>query len=89
LEIILAVALLAVGLLLVPAAVYWVGSAVVGDYAGDGGAGALISKIWADAGRGRLTAWVLFLAPYLIVQLLRLSWAVMRSRRAVTELTNT
>ena len=88
-ELILAVSLLAVGLILVPAAVFWLGSALAGDYAGDGGAWGLIGKILADAMRGSLTAWSLVLTPYLVVQFLRLSRACFRPRKTVTGFTDT
>jgi hypothetical protein len=87
-ELVLAVTLLAVGLILVPAAIYWFGEAVVGDYAGEEGMWGLVRSIWADAGNGRPAAWGLLLAPYLVVQLVRLSVVCLRPPPAVTEVTN-
>ena len=86
-ELVLALSLLAVGFLLVPLGVYWAGSLLAGDYAGEGGVWGLLLAIWGDAGRGQLSAWVLFLAPYLVVQLVRLSWVLLRRPQAVTNFT--
>ena len=86
---ILLAGVVAVGLILLPAAVFWLGSALAGDYAGDGGAWGLIGKILADAMRGSLTAWSLVLTPYLVVQFLRLSRACFRPRKTVTGFTDT
>ena len=87
-ELILALVLLAIGGLVVPVAVYWVGGLLAGEYAGEGGIRQLFLSIWSDAGRGRLSAWVLFLAPYLAVQLIRLAWVLLRPPQAVTDVTN-
>ena len=87
-ELILALALLAVGLLLVPLVLYWAGGAVAGEYAGERGVWDLLLHVWGDAGRGRISAWILFLTPYLAVQLLRLSIALLRRPAVVTDLTD-
>ena len=87
-ELTLALALLAAGLLLVPLVVYWAGDMVAGEYAGEEGLWGLLLGLWRDAGRGRITAWTLFLAPYLVVQLVRLSRALLRRPSAVTDFTN-
>ena len=87
-ELALTATLLAVGLVLMPAAIYWIGEAVVGDYAGEEGLWGLVRSIWADAGKGRPAAWGLFLAPYLVVQLVRLSLVCLRPPPAVTQVTN-
>ena len=70
-----------------PLATLVAGSLLAGDYAGDGGVWGLLLAIWGDAGRGQLGAWILFLAPYLVVQLMRLSWALLRRSEAVTDIT--
>jgi len=58
-----------------PLAIYWVGHELIGNYSTDASAGAfaLAERIWADVLRFRLPAWVLVLAPYALVQLLRLT----------------
>ena len=70
-EVTIAAALLALGLLALPFAVYFVGQRVLGEY-GDGlGAFALAESIWSDLLSLRLTAWILVLSPYLTIQLAR------------------
>ncbi len=87
-EIILALVLLGIGFLLGPPTVYWLGGLLAGDYAGERGLWGLVLTLWGDAARGRLAAWVVLLAPYLVIQLLRLALALARSPRDVTGLTN-
>lgn len=87
-ELALALALLVVGLVLVPLTVFWAGTAVAGDYAGEGGLWGLLVSLWRDAGRGQIAAWTLLLTPYLVVQLLRLAGALLRQPRAVNHFTD-
>ena len=74
-EIIIAAVLFAFGFFVLPLAIYWVGHELIGNYSTDASAGAfaLAERIWADVLRFRLPAWVLVLAPYALVQLLRLT----------------
>ena len=72
-ELVLAAALLGLGVLLLPVAVYVVGQTVVGEYPGEGGVVDLAVNVWLETIRGNLLALVLVLSPYGIVQLLRLS----------------
>jgi hypothetical protein len=72
-EIIIGAVLFAFGFFVLPLAIYWVGREMIGTYSADTSAGALTlaESIWADLLRFRLAAWVLVLAPYASVQLLR------------------
>jgi hypothetical protein len=79
-EIAIAAALFAVGLLLLPPAIYWVGRQVAGNYAGSGGPLALANQIWADFMQLEPTAWLLVLSPYLLLQLVRLIGRTWRPR---------
>lgn len=72
-ELTLAGSLVGFGVFILPGTVYLVGQTVVGEYPAEGGVLALAVYIWADAARGGLTALVLILSPYGIVQLLRLA----------------
>ena len=69
-EIAIAAALFAVGLLMLPPAIYWIGRQVAGDYAG--GPLAFADQIWADFVQLEPAAWLLVLSPYLLLQLVRL-----------------
>ena len=80
-ELILAAVMLAIGLVPVPIAVYFVGQTVVGAYEGDGGVLGLLGQIGSDLVALRLAAWILVLSPYLIVQLLRALTLGWRNRR--------
>ena len=86
-ELVLAAVLLAVGLLPLPVAVYWVGQFVIGVYEG-GGVGELLSSIWTELGRGSATAWILVLSPYVAIQLIRAARKLLR-RQDVTRASNT
>ena len=87
-ELIVAGVLLAVGLLVLPPAVYLVGQEVVGNYESEAGLIGLLGQIWSDFVSLRLGAWLLVLSPYAIVQLLRLALLAKRRRHDVTEVTN-
>ena len=87
-ELLLAAALLGVGLVVVPLSVYWVGQQVVGDYESDAGIVGLVGQIWADFVGLRLGAWLLVFGPYLVVALLRFALWVKRYGRGVTEVTD-
>jgi len=77
-EIAIAAALFAVGLLLLPVAIYWVGRQVAGEYGG--GALALADQIWADLLQLDPAAWLLVLSPYLLLQIVRLIGRTWRAR---------
>jgi len=82
----IALALLAFGLIALPALVYVVGQQVVGEYA-DGIAG-LYSAIAAALKSGNLYAWILVLSPLLTVQLMRFWVRLKRSRTKVNPVTD-
>ena len=79
-EIAIAAALLVVGLVLLPLAIYWVGREVAGEYAGGGGPLGLADQIWSDLLQLEPAAWLLVLSPYLFVQLARLVRRTWRAR---------
>ena len=85
-EALLALGLLAFGLIVLPALVYLVGQRVVGEYA-DG-----ISGLYAAVGDALITgnayAWVLVLSPNLCILLIRCIWWLRPSRQTVNQLTN-
>lgn len=77
-ELLLFLALLLAGVLLLPPAVYFVGQAVFGDFAG-GGFGTFYRGLFERLRNGEHMAWFLLLAPYLGVQTLRgtvLAWRI-------------
>ena len=80
-EIIIGAVLFAFGFFVLPLAIYWVGREMIGNYSADASAGALTlaESIWADLLRFRLAAWVLVLAPYAAVQLLRFTRRLWRA----------
>jgi len=81
-ESLLLVILIAVGAVLLPAAVWFVGQAVFGAYA-DGGFGSFYGALFARVAAGERSAWFLVLSPYLGVQTLRamlLAWRLTQSR---------
>ncbi|HEX6994110.1 MAG TPA: hypothetical protein VF339_08175 [Gammaproteobacteria bacterium] len=77
-ELILALTLLAFGMLALPIAVYWVGQLVIGGYESEGGVAGLIGAIWDDLGRGSPAAWILVLSPYVVIQLFRVAFKLLR-----------
>ncbi|HSC13841.1 MAG TPA: hypothetical protein VLI71_01940 [Gammaproteobacteria bacterium] len=70
-EVAIAAGLLAVGLLALPFAVYFVGQRMLGEYGDGDGPLALAESIWLDLLSLRLPAWILVLSPYLTIQLAR------------------
>jgi uncharacterized membrane protein HdeD (DUF308 family) len=77
-ELTIAALLLGFGFLVLPIAIYWVGQQVIGEYAPDAGVLDLAEAIWSDLLQLRPSAWTLVLAPYLMVQLVRLAWFTLR-----------
>ena len=86
-ELLLSAALLSFGLLPLPVVVYWIGGRAVGEYPAESGLWGLIWHIWSDLATGSILAWILVTSPYLIIQLLRLSRAVWRHKRGVSDVT--
>jgi hypothetical protein len=81
-EAVLAVALLAFGLICLPALIYLVGQKLVGAY--DGGMLGLYEAIGNSLIAGNGFAWTLVFSPYLSVQLLRFGFWLRRQRRTAT-----
>jgi hypothetical protein len=71
-ELAIGAALLGIGLFVLPAAIYVVGSRIFGEYSPDGGGiMALSEQIWLDLAALRPFAWLLVLSPYVVIQLAR------------------
>ena len=87
-ELVLAGALLGVGLLVLPPAVYWVGRQVVGDYESDAGLLGLMGQIWSEFFTGQPAAWLLVVSPYVLVLSLRLALHAKRRHVDVTDVTD-
>ena len=77
--VIAAVLLFGIGFLVLPFAIYWVGTKLIGEYAPDASAFALAEQIWNDLLQLDPFTWLLVLSPYLVVLLLRLVRRVWRS----------
>ena len=77
--------LLLLGFVGLPLAIYIVGQRIVGEYAADQGVLDLFASIWGAVGNLSLAAWLLVLSPYVVISLLRLSFATFRSRRSQPE----
>ncbi len=80
-ELLIALALLAVGLVLLPPAIYAVGQQLLGPYESDSGLTGLMDAIWVDLTTGAAHAWLLVLSPYVVIQIARLGLSVARGRR--------
>jgi len=71
---------------LVPVTAYIGGSVVVGDYEGQSGLLGYLVAIFGDALRGRWLAWLLILAPVLLVTIWALIvWTVKTARARIRE----
>lgn len=67
------------GISLIPAAVFFTGQELLGEYSKEGeGLLHLYGNILKDMGRGHLAAWGLVLSPLLGINLLRLLWLPLR-----------
>ena len=84
-ETLLALALLAFGLICLPALIYLVGQQVVGEY--QSGSLGLYQAIGEALIEGNVFAWILVLSPYLTVQLLRFGFWLRRQRRTANQFT--
>ncbi|HMN43088.1 MAG TPA: hypothetical protein PKE27_00805 [Povalibacter sp.] len=71
-ELIAASLLLAFGLFVLPAPVYWVGSTLLGPYGKDAGMGTFYGDFFGDLAIGGIRAWALALGPLIIVEIVRL-----------------
>lgn len=87
-EAIILSALLAFGVLVMPFAIYLVGSRVIGEYRPDANAASLAVDLWGALAGGSWAAWLLVASPYLVVQALRAARALWRGRKPVTHVTN-
>jgi hypothetical protein len=63
---------LVLGLFVIPAAIFLVGSAVLGPYAGGGNLAALLKNFYKALGDGAPSFWLVAAGPYVLIQLLRL-----------------
>ena len=72
-ELAILAASLAIGLVLLPIAVYVVGQNVVGEYGPNLDVLNLMTAIWADIARFSAPAWLFIASPYLGLQLLRVA----------------
>ena len=77
-ELLLLLILLPTGLLLLPAAIYLVGSAIFGAFGGDG-FGGFLGMLMAELRSGEPAVWFLVLSPYIVWQLLRLTFGAVRA----------
>ena len=75
----LALALLGLGLFLLPMLIYLTGTALLGSYGGGEHLGSFYGDFFRDLGEGSPRAWALVLGPYLLVQLGRLVLVDFRS----------
>jgi hypothetical protein len=76
-EVLLALLLVLVGLLVLPAVIYAVGQAMFGEYGGAGFAG-FYGELVAKLLSGELSVWFLVLSPYVCWQVLRFSVAAFK-----------
>jgi len=74
-ELIIVAVLFGFGFLILPFAIYWVGSELIGEYAPDanGNALTLAERIWTDFIRLEPVAWLLVSSPYMVLMLVRLT----------------
>jgi hypothetical protein len=84
-ELILASALLGFGLFVLPGIIYWVGTQLLGPYGERGGLGAFYGDFYGDLASGVVRAWILALAPLVLVFLLRLIFLTPRTSDAEPE----
>jgi hypothetical protein len=85
-EIFVALALLTVGLLALPAMVFAVGQTIVGDY--ESGLAGLYQAIADALATGEPYALLMVLSPYLCVQLFRFWLCLRRQRPTVNQVTD-
>jgi hypothetical protein len=85
-EVLVALGLIAFGLIALPAMVYFVGQRLVGEY--PDGMGGLYAAIGDALLAGNVFAWILVLGPYLAILLIRLLLSLRARRQTVNQLTN-
>lgn len=76
-ELLLFLSLLIVGLVILPGAIYFVGSAIFGAYGGTGFS-AFYGMLHSELRAGEPAVWFLVLSPYILWQLLRLTFHAFR-----------
>jgi hypothetical protein len=69
---------LLVGLLVLPALIYLIGTLLLGPYSQPNGFLSFYGGLLADLARGQLRAWTLVLGPYLVSVTLRGIWLLRR-----------
>lgn len=67
--------LLFCGFVLLPVLIFLVGDQVFGDF--DGGYGQFFGQISRDIVSGRGVTWFLVLSPWLVIQVIRVTWFVL------------
>jgi hypothetical protein len=82
-EITIAVAAFGGGFLLLPFAIYWLGTRLLGEYAPGEGVLDLAENVWASFLRLEPSAWILVFSPYIIIQGLRLLGRIWRARESL------
>ena len=76
-EALLFLAMLLIGVGLLPAVIYIVGQSIFGEYGGSG-IFDFFERIYAGIASGENVIWFLVASPYLVVQLLRLTFRLFR-----------
>jgi hypothetical protein len=66
---------LAVGLLVLPATIFFVGGALLGPYGDNGGLGRFYGDFFGDLAEPSVRAWAIALGPLTLISLLRLVFA--------------
>jgi hypothetical protein len=66
---------LVVGLLVLPATIFFVGGALLGPYGDDGGLGRFYGDFFGDLAEPSVRAWAIALGPLVLISLLRLVFA--------------
>ena len=85
LELIVGSAWLAVGLFVVPAVIYWVGTATLGPYGENAGLSTFYGAFFADLASGAPRAWLLALGPLVLMSLIRLLYIGVGTRTSATK----
>jgi len=73
-ELLLAGGCLLVGLVLLPAAIYWAGATLLGAYGGGPHVGAFYGDFFRNLASGSLRTWIIALSPYVLLTALRLTF---------------
>ncbi|MCW8844777.1 MAG: hypothetical protein OQK99_02990 [Gammaproteobacteria bacterium] len=86
-ELILLLAALGVGAFLGPMIVFLVGQATFGPYDDGAGLATFYARFWLELGKTDPIPWLMLLAPYLLLQWLRLLRIPFRRRPSASETT--